>query len=88
MPKYHKNDTVFFVDGTGHAIQGTVLAYSGGFYTVEFPPIQQSEFAAIKLRESRLFSTEEAALASVRKHNEKRELPTKPSKPSGNRHPR
>jgi len=61
--KYKGGQTVYIVEN-GHRIsECTVINYSGGLYTIRL----LETGGAIKLRESRLFPTKEAAQSSVRK---------------------
>ena len=61
--KYNPGDTVYIVSSVKWIKEAKVLKYSGGFYTIRF----SDTGGGIKLRESRLFPTEEAAKASTRK---------------------
>lgn len=61
--KYKHGQTVYIVEN-GHFIREcVVINYVGGMYTIRF----SDGNGAIKLRESRLFQTKEAAQSSVRK---------------------
>ncbi|MCR5599423.1 MAG: hypothetical protein K6G33_01575 [Ruminococcus sp.] len=60
--KYKHGQTVYIVEN-GHFIRAcVVINYVGGMYTIRF----SDGNGAIKLRESRLFPTKEAAQSSVR----------------------
>lgn len=60
--KYERGQTVYIVEN-GHFIREcVVINYVGGMYTIRF----SDGNGAIKLRESRLFPTKEAAQSSVR----------------------
>ena len=60
--KYNSGDVVYIVEN-GHFIREcVVIRYSGGLYMIRFTDIN----GAIKLRESRLFSSKEEAKKSIR----------------------
>ena len=59
--KYKPGDTVYIVSSVKWIKEAKVLKYSGGFYTIQFTDTG----GGIKLRESRLFPTEEEAKKSV-----------------------
>ena len=60
--KYKPSDTVYIVSSVKWIKEAKVLKYSGGFYTIQFTDTG----GGIKLRESRLFPTEEDAKKSTR----------------------
>lgn len=61
--KYKHGQTVYIVEN-GHFIREcVVINYVGGMYTIRF----SDGNGAIKLRESRLFPTKEAAQSSIHK---------------------
>jgi uncharacterized protein YegP (UPF0339 family) len=60
--KYNSGDVVYIVEN-GHFIREcVVIRYSGGLYMIRFTDSN----GAIKLRESRLFSSKEEAKKSIR----------------------
>ncbi|MBR6983917.1 MAG: hypothetical protein IKH75_10410 [Ruminococcus sp.] len=60
--KYNSGDIVYIVEN-GHFIREcVVIRYSGGLYMIRFTDSN----GAIKLRESRLFSSKEEAKKSIR----------------------
>ena len=61
--KYKPGDTVFVVQSVRWVKEATVIKYAGGFYTIKFT----ATGGGIKVRESRIFSTKEAAEISVKK---------------------
>ena len=61
--KYKLGDTVYIVSSVKWIKEAKVLKYSGGFYTLQFTDTG----GGIKLRESRLFPTEEDAKSSTRR---------------------
>lgn len=54
--KYKPGDTVYIIESVRFIRKCVVLKYSGGLYTLRFP----DSGGGIKLRENRLFPTEEA----------------------------
>ena len=64
MPnKYNPGDTAFIVESSRFIREVRVLMIAGGFATLQFADSD----GGIKLRESRLFPTKEAAEASLPK---------------------
>ena len=61
--KYKPGDTVYIVSSVKWIKEANVLKYSGGFYTIQFTDTG----GGIKLRESRLFPTEEDAKKSTKR---------------------
>ena len=61
--KYKPGDTVYIVSSVNWIKEAKVLKYSGGFYTLQFTDTG----GGIKLRESRLFPTEEEAKKSTKR---------------------
>ena len=61
--KYKPGNTVFIVSSVKWIKEAKVLKYSGGFYTLQFTDTG----GGIKLRESRLFPTEEEAKKSTKR---------------------
>ena len=61
--KYKPGDTVYIVSSVKWIKEAKVLRYAGGFYTLKFTDTG----GGIKVRESRIFPTKEAAEASVKK---------------------
>ena len=61
--KYKPGDTVYIVSSVNRIKEAKVLKYSGGFYTLQFTDTG----GGIKLRESRLFPTEEEAKKSTKR---------------------
>ena len=61
--KYKPGDTVYIVSSVNWIKEAKVLKYSGGFYTIQFTDTG----GGIKLRESRLFPTEEEAKKSTKR---------------------
>ena len=61
--KYKLGDTVYIVSSVRWIKEAKVLKYAGGFYTLKFTDTG----GGIKLRESRLFPTKEAAEASTKR---------------------
>ena len=60
--KYKPGDTVYIVSSVKWIKEAKVVKDSGGFYTIQFTDTG----GGIKLRESRLFPTEEDAKKSTR----------------------
>ena len=60
--KYQPGDTVYIVSSVRWIKEAKVLKYAGGFYTLKFTDTG----GGIKVRESRLFPTEEAAKESTK----------------------
>ena len=60
--KYKPGDTVYIIESVRFIRKCVVLKYSGGLYTLRFP----DSGGGIKLRENRLFPTEEDAKKKVR----------------------
>lgn len=75
---YDKGSKAFIIESNRTVREVQVIAKSGSFYTVKFPMTG----GGIKLRESRLFATEEEALAAV-----SAKVTAKPEKKSGFRSP-
>ena len=61
--KNKPGDTVYNVSSVKWIKEAKVLKYSGGFYTIQFTDTG----GGIKLRESRLFPTEEEAKKSTKR---------------------
>lgn len=61
--KYKPGDTVYIVSSVRWIKEAKVIKYSGGFYTIQFTDTG----GGIKLRESRLFPTEEDARRSEKR---------------------
>ena len=61
--KFKPGDTAFIVESSRFIREVTVLKITGGFATLRFPDTG----GGIKLRESRLFPSKEAAEASLPK---------------------
>ena len=61
--KYKPGDTAFLIESVHFIREVTILKFSGGLYTVRFA----NTGGAIRVRENRLFPTEEAAKASIPK---------------------
>lgn len=61
--KYKPGDTVYIVSSVRWSREAKVLKCAGGFYTLKFTDTG----GGIKVRESRIFSTKEAAEISVKK---------------------
>ncbi len=59
--KYKTGDTVYIVSSVKWIKEAKVLKYAGGFYTLKFADTG----GGIKVRESRIFPTKEAAEASA-----------------------
>lgn len=55
MAKFKSGDTVFFIESNRRVIEGKIKAFSAGFYTIIYGN------SAIRLRESRLYSSKEEA---------------------------
>lgn len=69
MPtKYNPGDTAFIVESSRFIREVRILKIAGGFATLRF----SDSDGGIKLRESRLFSTKEAAEASLPKKKTQR----------------
>ncbi len=60
--KYKPGDTVYIIESARFIRKCVVLKYSGGLYTLHFP----DSGGGIKLRENRLFPTEEDAKKNIR----------------------
>lgn len=73
ISKFSPNDTAFLIESNRIIREVKILKFSGGLYTIRF--VQGG--GGIKVRESRLFATEEEARASI---------PTTKPKPATN-HP-
>ena len=61
--KYKPGDTVYIVSSVRWIKEAKVIKYFGGFYTIQFTDTG----GGIKLRESRLFPTEEDARRSEKR---------------------
>lgn len=59
--KYKPGDTIYIVSSTNLIKEAKVLRYSAGFYTIRFTDTG----GGIRLRESRLFPSREAAKKST-----------------------
>lgn len=62
MIMFRKGQNVWFLQSKKNVIQARVIAVSGGFYTLKL-----ADGGGIRLRESRLYATEEAAKRAVQK---------------------
>ncbi|WP_455529658.1 hypothetical protein [Ruminococcus sp.] len=67
--KYNYGQTVWIVESGNRVTECIIVNYSGGLYTIRF----SETGGAIKLRESRLFSSREEAQSSVHKEVRSRE---------------
>ena len=56
--KYKKGDTAYIIENNSHASEIRIVGASSGFYTVKFC---DSRSSAIRVREGRLYKTEEEA---------------------------
>lgn len=61
--KYKPGDTAFLIESVHFIREVTILKFSGGLYTVRFA----NTGGAIRVRENRLFPTEDAAKESIPK---------------------
>ena len=61
--KYKPGDTVYIVSSVRWIREAKVLKYAGGFYTLKFADTG----GGIKVRESRIFPTKEAAEVNIKK---------------------
>lgn len=70
--RFKKGDMAYLIENQQRIRQVEIVAVSGGFFTVRFC---DSESAAIRVRESRLYKTEEEASGSlnVTEHKEHKE---------------
>ena len=64
--KYKKGDTAYIIENNSHAREIRIVGASSGFYTVKFCDSQSS---AIRVREGRLYRTEEEANNVLGKSN-------------------
>ena len=60
--RFKKSDTAYLIENHRQIRQVEIVAVSGGFYTVRFC---DSESSATRVRDSRLFETEEDASGSL-----------------------
>lgn len=61
MEKFNVGDTVYIVESNNFVREVTIKRYSGGFYLVQF-----DTGGGIKVREKRLFQTQEDAIAFIK----------------------
>ena len=66
MMKYKIGDHVLIVENTSQISEVTIIGISGGLYTVRFNTERPS---AIRVKEHRLFSTQEEAQEFLKKNN-------------------
>ena len=67
--KYEVGDTVFFLESNRFVRKATVTKRSGDFYTLRF-----EDGGGIRLRENRLYATQEAAEGNIpQRESEKQE---------------
>ena len=62
MIMFRKGQTVYFLQSKKNVIQARIIAVSGGFYTLKL-----ADGGGIRLRESRLYATEEDAKKEIQK---------------------
>ncbi len=60
--KYHSGDTVFIIESVRFIRECVVMRFSGGLYTLRFADSP----GGLRLRENRLYPTEEAAKNCIR----------------------
>lgn len=64
MPvKYKVGNTVYFIESNQEVIEGTVIRYGSGFYTIRFT--HYDEPAVIRIKEHRIFSNEEEGILVI-----------------------
>lgn len=61
--KFQQGETVYILSNNSTVLRAIVLKYGGGFYTVRF-----ANGGGTRLKEHRLFKTEQAAKDSIIKH--------------------
>ena len=62
MIMFRKGQTVYFLQSKKNIIQARIIAVSGGFYTLKL-----ADGGGIRMRESRLYATEEEAKKAIQK---------------------
>lgn len=62
--KYQTGQTVYIIQSNRWIRKATVLKYAGGMYTIKF-----TEGGGLRLRESRLFSSEEEAQEVIKRNS-------------------
>ena len=62
MIMFRKGQTVYFLQSKKNVIPARIIAVSGGFYTLKL-----ADGGGIRLRESRLYATEEDAKKAIQK---------------------
>ena len=62
MIMFRKGQTVYFLQSKKNVMQARIIAVSGGFYTLKL-----ADGGGIRLRESRLYATEEDAKKAIQK---------------------
>ena len=65
MKTFQPGTTVYFISNSTRITRATVMSVSRGLYTVSFPGITNEGTAAIRLKASRLYATEEEAEAHL-----------------------
>lgn len=80
MNVFHPGNTIYFISNNTHIIRAIVLSVSGGLYTIMFPGVTNEATAAIRLKASRLYATEEEAEAYLPKHIRERNRTEKEQK--------
>ena len=68
MHIFRPGDDAYFISNNTHVIKATVKSISGSLYTVTFPGVTNEARAAIRLKASRLYATEEEAEAHLPAH--------------------
>ena len=68
MSKFKRGDTVFFIESGFRVVEASVFRVTGSFYDIRFSGLTPGAVAGIRLRENRLYATEEEARAAIRKN--------------------
>ena len=88
MNDFRQKDTVYFISNNTHVVRAMVMSVSGDLYTVTFPGVTNESRAAIRLKASRLYATEEEAEAHLPAYiRERKEAATKQKQEPGFRAP-
>ena len=80
MHIFRPGDDAYFISNNTHVIKATVKSISGSLYTVTFPGVTNEACAAIRLKASRLYATEEEAETHLPKHIKARKQAEKEQK--------
>lgn len=70
MKRFNEGDTVYFVASSIFVRKAKVVRNTGGFYTITFDGNGNCGTSGTRVRESKLYCTEEEANAIVKQHKE------------------